>query len=91
MQDKDFDKKFVTTWLQAVSEGRGTDWVANELQVNVGFASNKSRSLRRRGVKLPSLKSGKYTISPEHVSELNDLIDNEGTKDHPDLTRKDTV
>lgn len=72
--DKDFDKIFVTTWIQAIKDGKNSKAVAEELRISHAYALNKAQSLRRRGVKLPAMRGGRYSISPEHVGDLNDLI-----------------
>lgn len=72
--DTEFDKLFVTTWIQAIKDGKNSKTVAEELRISHNFALNKAQSLRRRGVKLPAMRGGRYSITPEHVSDLNAII-----------------
>lgn len=75
---EDFDKQFVATWLTAINNGENAYWIAEQLRVTKTYVLNKAQTLRKRGVKLPNLKSGNYSISPSHIEELNKII--EGTE-----------
>lgn len=77
-KDEDFDKRFVAVWLVAIDSGENAYWIAEQLRVTKTYVINKAQTLRKRGVKLPHLKSGNYSISPSHVEELNNII--EGTE-----------
>lgn len=79
MRQEELDKVFVKTWLEAIEQGKNAHYVAEHLRLNYTFVINKAQSLRRRGVKLPTMRSGRYAITPEHVDELNQIIgDNDG-------------
>lgn len=73
--DTEFDKLFVMTWTEAIKTGRNSRWVGEQLRVSHAYCLNKAQSLRRRGVKLPTMRGGRYSITPEHVSDLNNLIE----------------
>lgn len=73
-EEQDFDKRFVEKWVEAIRLGRNARWVADELRIGHNYTLNKAQTLRRRGVKLPNMRGGRYSITPDHVSDLNNLI-----------------
>lgn len=72
--EEDFDKRFVEVWLQAVEGGHQNKWIGEQLRIHTSYVRSKAQTLRKHGVKLPALRGGHYNISPEHVSDLNDLL-----------------
>lgn len=72
---EEFDKVFVSKWLEAIATGKRADWIGDELHISKIYVLNKASNLRKKGVKMPRLQDGRYTVSPEHVAELNNLIE----------------
>lgn len=78
--------EFVKTWMEAVRGSHGTAWIADKLHLERRYVVNKVETLRKRGVKLPPMPGGHIPYSPNHIQDLRDILENEGTRDHPDLT-----
>lgn len=77
MGQEELDKVFVKKWLEAIDQGKGTQWVADELRLDRRYVINHSKALKKGGVKLPSIRGLGYKIGGSHASELNNLIKKE--------------
>lgn len=75
--NEEFDEKFVKTWVEAAKIGAGSAWIAKEMRITPRYVLNKAETLRKHGVKLPSLKSGQYSITAPHVKNLNRIVEDE--------------
>lgn len=67
-------RDFLTTVVKAANEGHGQSWVAAELGVSAAAVSLRLKSLREKGVKVPSLASARSgNVADEATSILADL------------------
>jgi len=64
-------RDFLTAVVQAANEGYGQSWVANELGVSPAAVSLRLKSLRDKGVKVPTLASSR---SVNVADEANDIL-----------------
>jgi phage terminase large subunit-like protein len=71
-------KLFVRVWMQAHREGRDQQWVAKQIARTQSAAYSISTRLRKRGVKLPPLPSGKRGNQPlVTTNDLNRIVEEE--------------
>lgn len=66
-------RDFLTAVVQAANEGHGQAWVANELGVSSAAVSLRLKSLRDKGVKVPSLTTVRGNVADEANDILADL------------------
>jgi predicted transcriptional regulator len=67
-------RDFLTAVVKAANEGYGQSWVANELGVSSAAVSLRLKSLRDKGVKVPTLASARSAnIADEATSILDEL------------------
>lgn len=63
---------FVKLWLEAYQNGDGLLWVAERMNRPMSTVSGMAATLRREGIKLPSLR--RRHIEAVNIEDLNRMI-----------------